>query len=335
VHIAFITDTWVPQINGVVIALQALVDSAEANGCTISVISYQDFPSFPVPTYPELRFALALPGQIGRRIRDCGADHVHIATEGSLGLAARLWCKANNHPFTTSFHTRFPEYIAARFPVPLSWSYRVLRWFHNAGAGVIVTTTTLQTELQAQGFDHVAVAPLGVDLSRFRPGDKAYIDLPRPVFLYVGRVAVEKNLAAFLSLNLPGSKVVVGDGPARVQLQARFPDAHFLGMKPHEQTPLYYAAADVFVFPSLTDTFGTVLLEAMACGVPVAAFPVPGPNDVVGGGGILNHDLGKACLEALSVSPEQAMAQAHSFRQSESSARFFQMVRHLAARAKD
>jgi len=320
--IALITDTWTPQINGVVMAVRALVETAEHNDCAITIFSYHQFRSFPIPSYPELRLALARPSTIGRLIEASGADHVHIATEGTLGWAARIWCKRVGKKFTTSFHTRFPEYLAARLPVPLSWTYAVLRWFHTAAEAVLVTTQTLQTELMARGFHKVLVAPLGVDLDRFKPGDKTFLDMPRPIFLYVGRIAVEKNLTAFLELELPGSKVLVGDGPARPQLKARFPDAYFLGMKPHSETPLYYAAADVFVFPSLTDTFGTVLLEAMACGLPVAAYPVPGPNDVVGEGGILNENLADACLAALALPPEATMRQAAKFTQAASSALF-------------
>ena len=327
--IALITDTWAPQINGVVMALRALVDTAEHNDCAITIFSYQQFTSFPIPSYPELRLALARPSTIGRLIEESGADHVHIATEGTLGWAARIWCKRAGKKFTTSFHTRFPEYLAARLPVPLSWTYAVLRWFHNAAEAVLVTTQTIQNELNARGFHKVLVAPLGVDLDSFKPGDKTFLDMPRPIFLYVGRIAVEKNLAAFLELELPGSKVLVGDGPARPQLQARFPEAHFLGMKPHSETPLYYAAADVFVFPSLTDTFGTVLLEAMACGLPVAAYPVPGPNDVVGEGGILNDNLAEACLAALHLPSEAAVRQAKKFTQAASSASFFEKIRNL------
>jgi glycosyltransferase involved in cell wall biosynthesis len=258
----------------------------------------------PCPTYPEIPLALANPAEIGRLIDADGDAFIHIATEGPLGLLARRHCLSRKRPFTTSYHTKFPEYLSARVPVPLSWGYAFMRWFHNAGDGCMVATVSLRDDLERRGFRNLLFWSRGVDHELFRPRPGVDLDLPRPIFLSVGRVAIEKNLEAFLRLDLPGSKVVVGDGPARADLARSYPTAHFLGALPMEQLAETYAAADVFVFPSLTDTFGNVLLEALSSGVPVAAFPVTGPKDVVTDPsvGVLDEDLRRAALAALNLS---------------------------------
>lgn len=323
-RILIATDAWTPQVNGVVRSLQNTAREAKALDATIEFLTPSDFRTVPMPTYPEIRLALATRSMVARRMDEIGADFVHIATEGPVGLLARRVCLSRGQSFTTSYHTRFPEYLAARAPVPQSLSYAWLRRFHNAGSGIMVSTGTLEVELRGRGFQNIMRWSRGVDAQMFRPRPPAEQDdfvasLPRPIFLSVGRVAVEKNISAFLDLDLPGSKVVVGDGPARAELEAKHPDAHFLGLKEGEALARIYAAADVFVFPSLTDTFGIVLLEALASGLPVAAFPVTGPMDVIGEAkgtapvGILDHDLRQAALGALELDREAARAYAQRY----------------------
>jgi glycosyltransferase involved in cell wall biosynthesis len=252
---------------------------------------------------------LPAPGKIARLIEEASPGHIHIATEGPIGLAVRRYCRRRGLPFTTSFHTRFPEYVSARAPIPEAWVWSALRRFHSASRAVMAATPALAAELRARGFANVVLWPRGVDAALFHPRPDADLGLPRPIFLCVGRVAVEKNLEAFLDLELPGTKVVVGDGPARPALQRTYPDAVFLGALQGEALARAYAAADVFVFPSRTDTFGLVLLEALASGVPVAAFPVTGPRDVIGTApvGALSEDLRQACLGALKLSPQECL----------------------------
>ena len=302
-RLVLVTDAWFPQVNGVVNSLSRTVDILRGGGDPVEVIAPDRFTTVPCPTYPEIRLALAGPGRVGRIIEDARAGFVHIATEGPLGLAARRHCIGAGRGFTTSYHTRFPEYVSARIPVPLAWGYRFVRRFHNAGLGCMVATPSLQADLAARGFRNLMQWSRGVDHGLFRPRPGADLGLPRPVFLYVGRVAVEKNVEAFLRLELPGSKVVVGDGPSRAELMRRYPSAHFLGVLRGEALAEAYAAADVFVFPSLTDTFGNVLLEALASGLPVAAFPVTGPKDVITDSrvGVLDRDLRRAALAALDL----------------------------------
>ncbi|MGL4239843.1 MAG: glycosyltransferase family 4 protein, partial [Beijerinckiaceae bacterium] len=242
-------------------------------------------------------------------------DHVHIATEGPIGWAMRQVCLKAGRRFSTCYHTRFPEYVRERLPVPLAWSYSLLRRFHGAGDGVMVATDTIERELSGSGFGSIMRWGRGVDLDAFSPAARGLPGHRRPVFLYVGRLAPEKNIDAFLSLDLPGTKVVVGDGPSRLGLKIRHPDAVFLGAKTHAELPAIYASADVFVFPSLTDTFGLVLVEAMACGLPVAAFPAPGPLDVIGssGAGVISTDLRAAALAALEIDRRVARRHAENF----------------------
>jgi len=305
VKIVLVSDAWHPQVNGVVRTFTAVIRELDALGHGIEKITPLAFRTLPCPTYPEIRLSLAGARQAGRMIDAAAPDAVHIATEGPLGLAARRACLRRGMPFTTSFHTKFPEYVHARFRIPVSWSYAWLRRFHGASSGAMVATPSLARELESRGFTDLRAWTRGVDTELFRPRDKDFLDLPRPVYLYVGRVAVEKNIAAFLNLDLNGTKLVVGDGPMRRDLERRHPEAVFVGHKEGEELARYFAAADVFVFPSLTDTFGLVLLEALASGVPVAAYPVTGPLDVVGGSdvGVLDHDLAGAARRALAIPP--------------------------------
>jgi glycosyltransferase involved in cell wall biosynthesis len=302
-RILIATDAWRPQVNGVVHTLEANAQAAKGLGAEVIFLNPEGFPSIAMPSYPGIR--LALPGrrEIFRRIADIRPDAIHIATEGPIGHFARWYCMTNQRPFTTSFHTRFTDYAAARFPVPEGWTWAWLRWFHNAGRGTMVSTPSLAEELRNQGFQTVLRWPRGVDSRLFHPDRAGDLGLPRPIFLAVGRLAVEKNVEAFLALDLPGSKVVVGDGPARETLARRFPDATFLGIRRGAELASIYAAADVFVFPSRTDTFGLVLLEALASGLPIAGFPVAATRDVVGTAPVaaLDEDLRSACLKALTI----------------------------------
>lgn len=300
------TDAWHPQVNGVVRTLTSLARSASALGADISFLTPEGFPSLPLPTYPGLRFALPTRGEIARRIEVVAPDAIHIATEGPIGWMMRAYCRRRRLAFTTSYTTRFPEYVAVRTGLPLSVGYAVLRHFHGAASTTMVATDSLRQELAGRGFRKLGFWTRGVDTELFNPHNPATPDLPRPIFMTMGRVAVEKNIEAFLSLDLPGSKVVVGDGPQRAQLEQRYPGTIFLGEKKGADLTAHLAAADVFVFPSLTDTFGVVQLEALACGTPVAAFPVTGPKDVIADHpiGALDTDLQAACLRALNMSRE-------------------------------
>jgi glycosyltransferase involved in cell wall biosynthesis len=302
------TDAWHPQVNGVVRTLSMMAEAAKAFGVDVGFLTPQSFRTFAMPSYPDLRVALPGPAKIARLIADARPDSIHIATEGPIGLLVRRHCRRHKLPFTTSFHTRFPEYISARLPIPESWIWAALRAFHGPSQAVMAATPALASELRGRGFRNVVLWPRGVDVRQFHPRP-VDLGLPRPVFLCVGRVAVEKNLEAFLDLDLPGSKVIVGDGPARAALARKYPQAVFLGARQGEALAEVYAAADVFVFPSKTDTFGLVLLEALASGLPVAAFPVTGPRDVIGHEpvGVLNDDLRLACLSALEISPQACL----------------------------
>lgn len=324
-----VTDAWHPQVNGVVTTLQITVQRLERLGVEAIPLTPDGFRTLPMPTYPEIRLSLASPTTIRRRIEKIAPDYVHIATEGPLGMLARKWCLSAGHPYTTSYHTRFPEYIAARAPVPLSWSYSFVRRFHNAGAGCMVSNSTLERTLTERGFTNLYHWVRAVDHELFRPDVPPALNLPGPVFMYVGRVSVEKNIQAFLELDLPGTKVVVGAGPALADMKARYPDTVFTGPKFGDELVAHYTSADVFVFPSLTDTWGLVLLEAMAAGVPVAAFPIMGPIDVVGDSqcGVLDNDLKKAALAALDIPRDRCRAYAETFSWDASVQQFFDNVR--------
>jgi 1,2-diacylglycerol 3-alpha-glucosyltransferase/glucuronosyltransferase len=298
------TDAWRPQVNGVVHTLEATARAAATLGAEISFLTHEGFPTVGLPSYPGIRVALPRMREIARRIAEMRPDAIHIATEGPIGWSVRGHCLANARPFTTSLHTRFADYVAARWPVPRHWTWHWLRWFHNAGRGTMVSTASLADELRHHGFRAVSRWPRGVDPQVFRPGCGRDLGVARPIFLAVGRLAVEKNVEAFLALDLPGTKVVVGDGPARAALARRFPSAVFLGTRRGAELASIYASADVFVFPSRTDTFGLVLLEALASGLPVAGFPVAATRDVVGTApvAVLDEDLRAACLAALGIS---------------------------------
>lgn len=325
------TDAWRPQVNGVVRSLEHLAREAPALDAEIHFLTPDAFRTMPMPTYKEIRLALAMPWHVRRIIDQVKPDFIHIATEGPIGLSARHVCLADKHTFTTSYHTRFPEYIAARAPVPERWSYAAIRRFHNAGAATMVSSPTLESDLAARGFRNLVRWSRGVDAHVFYPRAEKPLNFPGPVFLYVGRVSVEKNIETFLATDLPGSKVIVGDGPARAQLAARYPDAHFLGVKTGEELAAVYASADVFVFPSVTDTFGIVLLEALASGLPIAAFPVMGPVDVVGdsGTGVLDNDLRTAALAALDIPRDLCRAHALTFSWEASARQFLDNIRRV------
>jgi glycosyltransferase involved in cell wall biosynthesis len=330
--ILIVTDAWHPQVNGVVRTLAQVAREASALGAEVEFLAPGEFRTVPLPSYPEIRLSLVPPGAIERRLDATRPDAIHIATEGPLGHAMRRVCLRRGLPFTTSFHTRFPDYIAERMPLARSWSGELtwawLRRFHAPAAAVMAATPTLARELGDRGFRNVRLWPRGVDTALFRPRAEVSLGLPGPVFLTVGRLAVEKNIEAFLGLDLPGSKVVVGDGPARAALERQYPEAVFLGAKHGEALAEIYSAGDVFVFPSLTDTFGLVLLEALASGVPVAAFPAPAPRDVLGPAvGVLDEDLRRACLAALDCSRLAARAFALRMTWTESARIFLTHVR--------
>ena len=301
-RILIVTDAWFPQVNGVVRTLSVVAEKLRAMGDTVEVIGPDRFISIPTPGYAEIRLAIAPKRKLALLVADFGPEIIHIATEGPLGWAMRSLCRRHSWPFTTAFHTRFPEYLEARTKIPADWSWRVMRRFHEAGEGTFAATPSLRQELMRRGFTKLRPWTRGVDLDKFRPGDRdEWSGLPQPIFLYAGRVAIEKNIEAFLTLDLPGSKVVVGGGPALQSLKQKFPQVTFTGYRENGVLARSYAGADVFVFPSRTDTFGLVLLEALAAGTPVAAFPVTGPIDVVTDPrvGALDEDLRAACLKAL------------------------------------
>ncbi len=301
--IVIATDAWKPQLNGVVRTLETLGDILIGFGNEVRYITPNEFKSVPLPSYPEIRLSLLPNRRVSKIINEFKPDAIHIATEGPIGRAVRRFCKRRNYPYTTSFHTRFPEYANERWAVPISWGYAVLKDFHKDGEAMMVATPGLRDELAERGFTKMKMWARGVDLKKFVPGDRAFLDqYKRPIFLYVGRLAVEKSIEDFLKLDLPGTKLIVGDGPQREDLESRFKDAVFVGPKFGDELTQYYQGSDVFVFPSRTDTFGLVNVEALACGVPVAAYPVRGPLEILDGApdgcGALNEDLRQACLDA-------------------------------------
>ena len=303
--IAIVTDAWHPQVNGVVRTLTAVSQELRDMGHELCVISPDQFTNFPCPTYPEIRLALATSRNVGAMLEEFAPDAIHLSTEGPLCLAARRWCMRNDRAFTTAFHTMFPDYVARRTGVSPEWIWPLMRRFHSRSARVMVATESIAGQLRAHGIEHLAHWGRGVDLAAFSPDappPALYAELPAPILLYVGRVAVEKNVEAFLAAEVVASKVVVGDGPAREELEARFPDAHFLGPKSGKELAGCYAGADCFVFPSRTDTFGLVMIEALACGTPVAAYPVPGPLDVLSPeSGAMAERLEDAVAKALTL----------------------------------
>lgn len=317
-RITIVTDAWHPQVNGVVRSLENTIGEMERMGHDIMLVTPERFRNVPLPSYPEIRIALTRYRTVEREIDRFQPSFVHIATEGPLGFYARHWCLKRKMPFSTSYHTRFPEYVGARLPLPESLLYGIVRWFHNAGNVCMVATQSLEKELTARGFRNLMRWTRGIDHSLYapRPLKEKPFGLPRPLFMQVGRVAVEKNIPAFLDLDLPGSKIVIGDGPDREKLERAYPGVLFTGAMFGRELAEAYAQADVFVFPSKTDTFGNVILEALASGVPVAAYPVTGPADILGGhpeAGALDGDLHAACLSALDASRTGARALAESF----------------------
>ena len=301
-RILIITDAWSPQVNGVVTTVRNTVRELEASGHEVGMITPAGFRTMPCPTYPEIRLAIAPGTRVCRMIDEFEPDAIHVATEAPLGMAARRYCIASGYPFTTAYHTQFPEFIHARCRLPVAVTYRMMRWFHDPSSAVMVPTAEMLRRLKVRGFTNLAYWSRGVDTAIFAPAERLSL-AGRPIFLYAGRVAVEKSLEDFLELDLPGTKWVVGDGPARAGLESRFPAAVFHGMKYGAELAYYYQQADVFVFPSRTDTFGLVLIEAMACGTPVAAYPVSGPIDVVRepSVGILSDNLRDAALAVLDL----------------------------------
>lgn len=308
------TDAWTPQVNGVVKTYLRLREELERMGGEFVVIEPGQFRCIPCPSYPQIPLAIPSRSRAARLIEDAQADTIHIATEGPIGWMVRGWCIRHGVPFTTSFHTRFADYVSARWPVPEAWGYAFQRRFHGESAGVMVATRSLAADLAGRGFARLQPWTRGVDMDVFQPST-ARLFGEGPVSLYVGRVAVEKNIEAFLDLDLPGRKVVVGDGPQLAELSARYPSVTFTGVLHGADLSAAYASADVFVFPSRTDTFGMVLLEAIASGVPVAAFPATGPKDVIvpGVSGVLDEDLGAAVLGALSLDREGVRRAAEAF----------------------
>ncbi|NUR45343.1 MAG: glycosyltransferase family 1 protein [Sphingomonas sp.] len=325
--IALATDAWQPQVNGVVRSLTTTIDLLRRDGHEVEVIEPSLFWTLPCPTYPEIRLSIACGGKARRLLDEANPDSIHIATEGPIGWAARNWCVRNGRHYTTAFHTRFPDYVSIRTGIPVEWLWRMMRLFHGRADRTFTATPTLAAELQERGLKRTHIWPRGVDLEQFNPEvppHPAMADLPRPILLNVGRVAPEKNIEAFLDLEVPGSKVVAGGGPALEKMKAAYPDVLFLGPKHGAELASVYTAADVFVFPSRTDTFGLVNIEALACGLPIAAYPVPGPADIVGpdecgvhGGseriGALDEDLGQAVTRALTTDRAAAVAEARHY----------------------
>ena len=319
-RILLATDAWEPQVNGVVRTLSRTIAECREMGHEVEVISPDGFKTMPLPTYPEIKIAVGCQEAVKELFKSFEPEAIHIATEGPIGLAARRACMEWKLPFTTSYHTRFPEYVSARLPLPLTAGYAYMRWFHGPSGRLMVATPTMRTELEKRGFRNISPWTRGVDTEMFNPGrPDIFAGLEHPIWLNVGRVAVEKNIEAFLALDLPGTKVVVGDGPQMAELKTKYPKTVFTGSKFGEDLAAAYASADVFVFPSLTDTFGLVILEAMAAGTPVAAFPAPGPIDIIPGSGAgvlahaINSGLREACLEALKLDRKAVRAYAEQF----------------------
>ena len=325
-NILIVTDAWSPQVNGVVRTLQSVRAELEQMGHRVEVISPDQFHSLPCPTYPEIR--LALTASVGKRIEEAAPDAIHVATEGPLGLAARRYCMKQELPFTTAYHTQFPDYVSKRTKLPARWFWRYIRWFHASSKAVMVSTPTVERQLHANGIAHTRHWGRGVDLSLFTVAGQrhpAFDSLQQPIMLYVGRVAVEKNIEAFLDVRHPGTKVVVGDGPALETLKTRFPDIRFLGKLTGPDLAAAYRSADVFVFPSRTDTFGLVLIEALATGTPVAAYPVQGPIDVLTDAvACMDEDLDRAIAQALTRDRAVCAEYAGHFGWSESARQFLE-----------
>jgi glycosyltransferase involved in cell wall biosynthesis len=330
--ILIVTDAWEPQVNGVVRTLKQTRRELVKLGHDVDLLTPLEFRTLPCPTYPEIRLSMFPAQRVRRRIAEAMPTALHIATEGPLGMAARAYAVKHGLPFTTAYHTRFPEYVRARFGIPLGLTYRFLRWFHGPSRAILVPTNVVKRDLEAWRFERVVLWSRGVDLDVFKPGPALPNDAAPPVFLCVGRVAVEKNIEAFLDLDLPGTKWVAGDGPLLAALKKKHPDVRFTGVMNQAELASLYNAANVFVFPSRTDTFGLVLLEAMACGCPVAAYPVTGPIDVIGDSpaGALDDDLRAACLRALKIDRTLARKHAERFSWEACSRQFLDYLQSIA-----
>lgn len=327
-RLLIVSDAWYPQINGVVTTLNHLVTHLREQGVEVEVVHPGDYPRFALPTYREIDWVWRAPG-LKQRLLDFQPDAIHIATEGSLGWRVRRLALSLNWPFTSAYHTKYPEYIAKRLPIPTAWTYALLRRFHRPAQRTFVPAQTILEELQLNGFQRLSALSRGVDHHTFHPNRHINLPYPKPILLYVGRLAVEKNLDAFLGSNIAGTKLVIGDGPARAQLQARYAHAHFLGVKQGIELAQYYASADVMVFPSKTDTFGLVNIEAMACGTPVAAYPVTGPRDIITHGlnGALDDNLDAAIERALQIQRGPHVADSvASYRWADVAERFVQQL---------
>lgn len=333
-RILIATDAWRPQVNGVARTLGQLAEELPGLGVQPIYLTPEHFRCVPLPGYPDLRLALPGRGAVERFVASAAPDVIHIATEGPIGWAVRRYCLSRGRPFTTSYHTKFPEYARRILGLPESWIYRLERRFHDPSAGIMVATPSLETELRRRGFKRLMRWSRGVDTALFKPR-QVRPRWSRPVFLYVGRVSPEKNIEAFLDAPIAGIKVVVGDGPSLAALRRAYPEVVFTGRKTGAELAAAYAAADVFVFPSRTDTFGLVLLEALASGLPVAAYPVTGPVDIVEHGvdGILDQDLARAAREALHLDRDAARAKAKRFSWQASAEQFLVNIRNANAAA--
>jgi len=330
-RIAIVTDAWRPQINGVVRTIETIVRLLQADGHEIEVFGPDRFRTLPCPTYPEIRLSLFPTARLHHMLKLFAPDAIHLVTEGPLGWAARAFCLKRDIPFTSAYHTRFPEYVRARIRVPISWSYAFVRHFHAPSSAVLVVAQSIRDELAARGFRNLVPWSRGVDIAAFRPQPRSELGDARPIWLYAGRVAIEKNITAFLELDLPGTKWVVGGGPQLKELRRRHKNVHFFGSVDTEELSLRYAQADCFVFPSRTDTFGLVMVEALASGVPVAAYPVPGPLDVVTTPkvGALDEDLRAACLAAIDCDPAACRAHAETFTWAQCARQFRDTLRQI------
>ncbi len=334
-RIAIVSDAWRPQINGVVRTLETVARLLRAEGHEVEVFGPDRFRTLPCPTYPEIRLSLFPGARLSHMLKLFAPNAIHLVTEGPLGWAARSFCMSRGLPFTTAYHTRFPEYVRARVRIPLSWSYAFVRRFHSTSAAVLVVSPAIREELAERGFVNLVPWSRGVDITAFQPQPRTELNDERgggrPIWLYAGRVAIEKNIKAFLDLDLPGTKWVVGGGPQLKELQRRYKDVRFFGSVDTDELSQRYSQADCFVFPSRTDTFGLVMVEALASGVPVAGYPVPGPLDVVTDPkvGALDEDLRTACLAAVARDPADCRRHAESFTWERCAEQFLQTLRPI------
>ena len=330
-RIAIVSDAWRPQVNGVVRTIETVVKLLQAEGHEVEVFGPDRFRTLPCPTYPEIRLSLFPSARLHHMLKLFAPDAIHLVTEGPLGWAARTFCRKRDIPFTSAYHTRFPEYVRARIRIPIAWSYAFVRIFHAPSSAVLVVAQSIRDELVTRGFKNLVPWSRGVDITAFRPHPREQTDDARPIWLYAGRVAVEKNIKAFLDLDLPGSKWVVGGGPQFKELKRRYKNVHFFGSVDTDELSYRYSQADCFVFPSRTDTFGLVMVEALASGIPVAGYPVPGPLDVVTNDkvGAVDEDLRTACLAAIGCDPADCRAHAETFTWAECARQFRDTLRPI------